>query len=65
MDIYYAKSIVLVTLFLVTLISCLIPLKLVNTIRNMVDPAQKLRFIYFCDKFGLKLIIQIIFFFLL
>lgn len=43
MDIYYAKSIVLVTLFLVTLISCLIPLKLVNTIRNMVDPAQKLR----------------------
>jgi len=41
MDINAAKSIVLATLFVVTFISCLLPLKLVNTIRNTQDPRRK------------------------
>jgi len=41
MDIDTAKSIVLVTLFVVTFISCLLPLKLASTIRNTVDPRRK------------------------
>ncbi len=47
MDINKAKSIVLATLFVVTLFSCLLPLKLIDTIRNVVDPVRKLRYSIF------------------
>lgn len=43
MDINKAKSIVLATLFVVTIISCLLPLKLISTIRNVGDPVRKHR----------------------
>ncbi|EFX81451.1 hypothetical protein DAPPUDRAFT_303498 [Daphnia pulex] len=44
MEINKAKSIVLATLFVVTLLSCLLPLKLMDTIRNVADPVRKLRY---------------------
>nr|CAG4643530.1 EOG090X0EEU [Ilyocryptus agilis] len=44
MEINSAKSIILATLFIVTFLSCLLPLKLVDTIRNVVDPVKKLRY---------------------
>lgn len=43
MDINKAKSIILATLFVVTLLSCLLPLKLMDTIRHVADPVRKLR----------------------
>ena len=60
MDINKAKSIVLATLFVVTLLSCLLPLKLVDTIRNVVDPVRKLRYLLF-NQFYSKLLIYIVF----
>lgn len=44
MDINKAKSIILATLFVVTLLSCLLPLKLMDTIRHVADPVRKLRY---------------------
>lgn len=64
MDINKAKSIVLATLFVVTLLSCLLPLKLMDTIRNVADPVRKLRLHIFFLSSKQKLMFTFTFFFL-